>query len=60
MRPKGSHLWDYAYALTAHKAQGSEFPKVVVVDQRPMSYSQWMYTALTRAQEAAVVIDWNN
>lgn len=58
MRPKGSHLWDYAYALTAHKAQGSEFPKVVVIDQRPMSYSQWMYTALTRAQQAAVVIDW--
>lgn len=59
-RPKGSHLWDYAYALTAHKAQGSEFGKVIVIDQRPMSYSQWMYTAITRAQQAAVVIDWRN
>lgn len=57
-RPRGSHLWDYAYALTAHKAQGSEFPHVVVVDQRPMSYDQWMYTAITRAQKAVVVIDW--
>jgi exodeoxyribonuclease-5 len=57
-RPKGSRLWDYAYALTAHKAQGSEFPKVIVVDQGPREYRQWMYTALTRAQEAAVVIDW--
>lgn len=60
LRPRGSRLWDYAYALTAHKAQGSEFPHVIVVDQRPMSYSQWMYTALTRAQKAAVVIDWRN
>jgi ATP-dependent exoDNAse (exonuclease V) alpha subunit len=58
MRPKGSNLWDYAYALTAHKAQGSEFPKVIVVDQRPQNYAQWMYTALTRAKEAVVVIDW--
>lgn len=57
-RPKGSHCWDYAYALTAHKAQGSEFPKVIIVDERPREYAQWMYTAITRAQEAAVVIDW--
>lgn len=58
MRPKGSRLWDYAYALTAHKAQGSEFPKVIVADQRPREYRQWMYTAITRAQEGVVVVDW--
>lgn len=58
MRPKGSRLWDYAYALTAHKAQGSEFPKVIVADQQPREYRQWMYTAITRAQEAVVVVDW--
>lgn len=57
-RPRGSRLWDYAYALTAHKAQGSEFGNVIVVDQRPPEYAQWMYTALTRAQKAVVAIDW--
>lgn len=57
-RPKGTHLWDYAYALTAHKAQGSEYRHVIVADQHPMSYRQWMYTALTRAQEGVVVVDW--
>lgn len=60
MRPKGSRLWDYAYALTAHKAQGSEFPKVIVADQNPRDYRKWMYTAITRAQEAVVVVDWAN
>lgn len=57
-RPRGSRLWDYGYALTAHKAQGSEWSKVIVVDQRPREYRQWMYTAITRAQDAAVVVDW--
>jgi exodeoxyribonuclease-5 len=59
-RPRGSHLWDYAYALTAHKAQGSEFDKVIVVDQKPPEYVRWLYTALTRAKQAAVVIDWHS
>lgn len=58
LRPRGTHLWDYAYALTAHKAQGSEFPKVIIADQQPRDYRRWMYTAITRAQEAAVVVDW--
>lgn len=58
LRPKGSHLWDYGYAYTAHKAQGSEYPKVIVVDENPREYKQWMYTAITRAQEAVVVVDW--
>lgn len=55
-RPKGSHLWDYAYALTAHKAQGSEFAQVIVMDQKPPEYQQWMYTALTRASQAVVAV----
>lgn len=58
LRPKGTHMWDYAYALTAHKAQGSEWPHVIIADQRPAEYNRWMYTALTRAQKAAVVVDW--
>lgn len=58
-RPRGSRLWDYAYALTAYKAQGSEFDQVVVMDERPPSYAQWLYTSLTRAKQAVVALDYN-
>jgi exodeoxyribonuclease-5 len=55
-RPKGSRLWDYAYALTAHKAQGSEFDQVIVIDSSPQSYAQWLYTSITRARKGALVL----
>jgi exodeoxyribonuclease-5 len=45
-------LLDYGYCLTAHKLQGSQFNEVYVVKDMIKScedYSQWMYTALTRA-----------
>lgn len=57
-RPRDSVLWDYAYALTAHKAQGSEFSQVIVMDEGITSggmYPQWMYTSLTRAKDAVIV-----
>jgi exodeoxyribonuclease-5 len=59
-RVKGeiTQLWDYAYALTAHKAQGSEFSRVVVLDAGPYERKRWMYTAMTRAKDQLVVIDW--
>lgn len=60
-RPRGSRLWDYAYALTAHKAQGSEFGQVIVMDEGITGggiYPQWMYTSLTRAKEAVIVADY--
>lgn len=57
-KPSGAMLWDYAYVVTAHKAQGSEFEDVIIVDERPMDYERWMYTALTRAKKRAVVIRW--
>lgn len=56
-RPKNSRLWDYAYALTAHKAQGSEFSQVIVMDEGAPgdTYARWLYTAITRAKDAAVI-----
>lgn len=44
-----------AYALTVHKAQGSEFKKVMLVlpdIPRPVVTRQLVYTALTRARES--------
>jgi hypothetical protein len=50
--------WDYGYAITAHKAQGSEFDDVIVIDENPGDYSRWMYTAITRAAKRLVIVKW--
>ena len=51
--------FDYAYAITCHKAQGGEFGKVVLFNEylgrdREM-YLRWLYTGVTRASEKLVV-----
>lgn len=56
--------FDYAYALTVHKAQGSQWESVAVLDDGFGSWDkslrkQWMYTAVTRAVEKLDVIKWN-
>lgn len=48
-----------AYAITAHKSQGSEFPVVIVplhTQQYIMLNRQVVYTAITRAKKLAVVV----
>jgi len=43
---------DYGYAITCHKSQGSQFDRVVVINESaPKLWSQerWLYTAVTRA-----------
>lgn len=59
-RPQGDgwQSWDYGYAITAHKAQGSEWDDVIVVDENPRDYERWMYTAVTRAAKRLVVVTW--
>ncbi|MBJ7521045.1 MAG: AAA family ATPase [Solirubrobacteraceae bacterium] len=56
---KLAHRLRPAYAMTAHRAQGSEFPGVIVVltaaAARPLNRN-WLYTAITRAQRACVVV----
>lgn len=54
-RPVGARLWDYAYAITAHKAQGSEWDNVLVLEESPQDYARWMYTAVTRARQRLIV-----
>lgn len=50
----------YGYAITTHKAQGSEWSKVLVVEERfpfdKQEHIQWLYTAITRASEKVVLI----
>lgn len=49
----------YAYALTVHKTQGSEYPIVVLVLDNyhtRMLHRNLLYTAVTRAQQAVFII----
>lgn len=51
--------FDYGYALTVHKAQGSQWNEVVLFDE---SYAfrdtrqRWLYTAITRAAERLTIV----
>jgi exodeoxyribonuclease V alpha subunit len=50
---------DLAYALTTHKAQGSEFDNVIYVISKTVSFMlsrENIYTAVTRARKSALVI----
>ena len=62
MYPKNerAHEFDYAYAVTVHKYQGSEAEKVVVYDEwlgDAEFHRRWLYTAVTRASEMIVVVN---
>jgi exodeoxyribonuclease-5 len=51
---------DFGYALTVHKAQGSEWDSVCLVDdgfgrRDPALRSQWLYTAITRASQHLMI-----
>ncbi|ELR63726.1 RecD-like DNA helicase YrrC [Photobacterium marinum] len=46
-----------AYAVSLHKAQGSQFPRVIItlIDD-PMLDRSWIYTALTRAEQQIEIV----
>ena len=54
----GNGIFELAYALTIHKAQGSEFKTVVVVLPRHsrVNSRELLYTALTRSRERLVLL----
>ena len=56
--PGGSGPLELAYALTAHKSQGSEFGKVFVILPRNcrLLSRELLYTALTRSREQLVLL----
>jgi len=56
--PGGSGPLELAYALTVHKAQGSEFGKVIVVLPKTcrLLSRELLYTALTRSREQLVLL----
>ncbi|MCZ8163819.1 MAG: AAA family ATPase [Beijerinckiaceae bacterium] len=51
--------FDYGYALTVHKAQGSQWDRVVLFDESfafREHRTRWLYTAITRAAKALTVV----
>lgn len=50
----------YGYAITCHKAQGSEWDKVLVLEESfpfdKKEHARWLYTACTRASEKLVLV----
>lgn len=50
----------YGYAITVHKAQGSQWDNVLVIEENfPFSkeeHARWLYTAVTRAAQKMVLI----
>lgn len=56
---KNIEWFDFGYALTVHKAQGSEWDDVTVVDDSGSfkeDRHRWSYTAITRASERLTVL----
>ncbi len=51
----------WGYAITCHKAQGSQWENVVVYDdglsRTPEDRARWLYTAITRAERGLVLLD---
>ncbi|MCR9135522.1 MAG: ATP-dependent RecD-like DNA helicase [Alphaproteobacteria bacterium] len=51
--------FDYGYALTVHKAQGSQWDNIVLFDESYAfreSRERWLYTAITRAAEQLTIV----
>lgn len=51
--------FDFGYALTVHKAQGSQWNNVVLFDESFAfrdSRERWLYTAITRAAERLTIV----
>ena len=50
----------YGYAITCHKAQGSEWDKVLVIEEKfpfdKTEHARWLYTAVTRSSEKLVLV----
>ena len=50
----------YAYAITVHKSQGSEWSHIVVLEEKfpfeKEEHARWLYTACTRASEKLVLV----
>ena len=57
---KEAQEFDYGYALTVHKAQGSQWDWVVLLDESKVFNGhgrKWLYTAITRAARRITIVE---
>ena len=57
----GGDLFDFGYAITVHKAQGSQAKRVILFEERfkkmdDQMWKRWLYTGVTRAIEELYII----
>jgi len=60
-RLKTHDIFDFGYALTVHKAQGSQAKRVILFEERfgrmnDDEWRRWLYTGITRAEEEIFII----
>lgn len=58
---KDSHEFDFGYAITVHKSQGSQWDDVLIYDDgmfvwEPPVRRRWLYTAITRAAKNVAIV----
>jgi exodeoxyribonuclease-5 len=59
---RDAQCFDYGYAITTHKAQGSQWNDVLVIDESrdfKQDEMRWLYTATTRAAKSITIVDKN-
>lgn len=54
-------MFDFGYASTVHKAQGSEWDSVLFYDDHSLKmseaeYRRWLYTGITRAKNELCIL----
>lgn len=56
---KGVCEFDWGYVLTCHKSQGSQWPRITIIDDSTSFREdrwKWLYTAITRAESELTLI----
>ncbi|MGF7174791.1 ATP-dependent DNA helicase [Azospirillum doebereinerae] len=56
---KDIQMYDWAWLITCHASQGSEFPSVTVIDDSAAFREhrwRWLYTAVTRSRDELVLL----
>lgn len=56
---KQGQQFDYGYAITCHKSQGSQWDDVLIYDESwcfREEWQRWLYTAITRAAEKITMV----
>lgn len=52
--------FNYGYAITCHRAQGSQWSNVMVIEERfpfdKIEHARWLYTACTRASKKLILV----